>query len=85
MTGYPCKFILMTTMQQCMRTSLGKNEIWYIVDTKPGARGLKEGVTKESFARAIKENCVEECLLDIEVKPGDVINIPAGFVHAIGS
>jgi mannose-6-phosphate isomerase len=67
---------------------LGKNEMWYIIDAKPGARlvaGLKEGVTKESFSRAIEENCIEECLFDIEVKPGDVINIPAGLVHAIGS
>ena len=68
--------------------SLGKNEMWYIIDAKPGAKlvaGLKEGVTKESFAKAIEENHVEKCLLDIEVKPGDVINIPAGLVHAIGS
>jgi len=68
--------------------SLGKNEMWYIIDSKPGAKlvaGLKEGVTKEEFAQAIKENHIEECLLDIDVKPGDVINIPAGVVHAIGA
>lgn len=68
--------------------SLGKNEMWYIIDAKPGAKliaGLRDGVTKESFAKAIEENDIERCLLDIEVKPGDVINIPAGLVHAIGS
>lgn len=67
---------------------MGKNEMWYIIDAKPGARlvaGLREGVTKESFIRAIEENSIEECLLDIEVKSGDVISIPAGLVHAIGS
>jgi len=67
---------------------LGKNEMWYIMDVKPGAKlvaGLKAGVTKEIFAKAIKENRIEECLLEVEVKPGDVINIPAGLVHAIGA
>ena len=66
---------------------LGKNEMWYILDAEPGATlvaGVAEGVTKESFAKAIKENRVEECLNYINVKPGDVINIPDGLVHAIG-
>ncbi|MHB8062473.1 MAG: type I phosphomannose isomerase catalytic subunit [Ruminiclostridium sp.] len=67
---------------------LGKNEMWYIMDVKPGAKlvaGLKAGVTKEIFAKAIKDNHIEQCLLEVEVKPGDVINIPAGLVHAIGA
>jgi mannose-6-phosphate isomerase len=67
---------------------LGKNEMWYIMDAKPGAKliaGLKDGVTREGFAQAVKENRIEECLLQVDVKPGDVINIPAGLVHAIGA
>ena len=67
---------------------LGKNEIWYIMDARPGAKlveGLKAGVTKEIFAKAIKENRIKECLLEVEVKQGDVVNIPAGLVHAIGA
>ena len=67
---------------------LGKNEMWYILDARPGAKlvaGLKPGVTKEVFTQAIKENRIEECLLEVEVQPGDVINIPAGLVHAIGA
>ena len=67
---------------------LGKNEMWYIIDVKPGAKlvaGLKAGVTKEKFAKAIKEKHIEACLLEVEVKPGDVINIPAGLVHSIGA
>lgn len=65
----------------------GKNEMWYIMDVKPEAKliaGLKPGVTRDEFYKAIKENRIEDCLQDIEVKPGDVINIPAGLVHAIG-
>lgn len=67
---------------------LGKNEMWYIMDVKLGAKlvaGLKPGTTKEAFAKAVKENRIEDCLLEVEVKPGDVINIPAGLVHAIGA
>ncbi|HEX2925926.1 MAG TPA: type I phosphomannose isomerase catalytic subunit, partial [Ruminiclostridium sp.] len=67
---------------------LGKNEMWYILDAVPGAKliaGLKPGVTRESFALAVKENRIEDCLLEVEVQPGDVVNIPAGLVHAIGA
>ncbi len=65
----------------------GKNEMWYIIDAKPDAKlvvGLKEDVTRESFLQAVKENRIEDCLLQIKVKRGDVINVPAGMVHSIG-
>lgn len=65
---------------------LGKSEAWYILDAKPGAKliaGLKDGVTKDDFVKALDEGRLEEVLNEVEVKMGDVINIPAGFVHAI--
>lgn len=64
----------------------GKNEMWYIIDAKPGATlvyDVKEGVTRESFESAIKENKVEDSLKSISVAPGDAINIPSGLIHAI--
>jgi mannose-6-phosphate isomerase len=66
---------------------LGKNEMWYIIDAKPGSKlvyGLKPGITKEIFSDAINNDDVVDCLRYIEVAPGDIINIPAGVVHAIG-
>jgi mannose-6-phosphate isomerase len=66
---------------------LGKTEMWYIIDAKPGAKlvcGLKEGTTKEEFIKLLKEERLEECLKEVEVKAGDVVYIPAGMVHAIG-
>jgi len=66
---------------------LGKNEMWYILSAESEATlvaGVANGVTKESFAEAIKNNTVEECLNYIQVKEGDFINIPDGLVHAIG-
>ncbi len=68
--------------------SLGKTEMWYIIDAKPGAQlvyGLKDGVSNEEFAQAIKDGKVEEKLNYVNVKKGDVFFIPSGLVHAIGS
>ena len=68
--------------------SLGKTEMWYIIDAKPGAKlvyGLKENCTLEMFKEAIEAGNVEEMLNYVSVKPGDVFFIPSGLVHAIGS
>lgn len=68
--------------------SLGKTEMWYIIDANPGAKlvyGLKEGVSNKDFEQAIKDGTVEEMLNYVSVKKGDVFFIPAGLVHAIGS
>ncbi|KAJ52031.1 mannose-6-phosphate isomerase [Clostridium tetanomorphum] len=65
----------------------GKNEMWYILDAKPGAKliyDLKQGIDKESFLKSVKQDRIEQCLKYIEVKKGDIINISAGVVHAIG-
>jgi mannose-6-phosphate isomerase len=65
----------------------GKNEMWYIISAKPGSKLVYDvvpGTTREKFAEAIENNNVESCLKTVEVFPGDVINIPAGIVHAIG-
>lgn len=66
---------------------LGKTEMWYVVDAEAGAKlvyGLKEGVSKEDFAKAVEENKIGECLNYVDVRRGDVFFIPAGCVHAIG-
>jgi mannose-6-phosphate isomerase len=68
--------------------SLGKTEMWYIIDAKPGSKlvyGLKESCTIEMLKDAIKNNNVEEMLNYVPVKKGDVFFIPSGLVHAIGA
>lgn len=65
----------------------GKNEVWYIISAKPGARlvyGLTSGTTKACFTLAIRNETIEKCLKTVEVYPGDTLNIPSGLVHAIG-
>lgn len=67
---------------------LGKNEAWYIIDAEIGSKlivGLKDGVTKDQFMKAFHEEQLETVLNELEVKKGDVINIPAGLIHAIGA
>ncbi|MCC2685052.1 MAG: phosphomannose isomerase [Paenibacillaceae bacterium] len=67
---------------------LGKTEMWYILDAKPGARiiyGLIPGVTREKLADAIAQGRVMDCLQQVSVKPGDSFYIPAGTVHALGA
>ena len=68
--------------------SLGKTEMWYVIDAKPGAKlvyGLKSTSTAESLTRAIANGTVENELNYVSVKKGDVFFIPSGLVHAIGA
>lgn len=63
-----------------------KTENWYIAQTAPGAElivGLKRGVTRERFERAIAEQTLEECVHHFRVAAGDSILVHSGQVHAI--
>ncbi len=67
----------------------GKTEMWYILDSEPGAHlliGFKEGVTREIYEAVVAEGGerLGELLNVVPVKPGDAYFIPAGTVHAIG-
>lgn len=67
--------------------SLGKTEMWYIVDAAEGASlvyGFKNDVTKDEFRKAIDENTLTDILRFVPVKKGDAFFIEAGTVHAIG-
>lgn len=63
-----------------------KTENWYIAHTVPGAElivGLKRGVTRDQFERAIKSNTLEQCVHHFRVAAGDSILVHSGQVHAI--
>ncbi len=65
----------------------GKTEAWVVLDADPGARlviGLKPGASTEQLTNAIQRNRLEELLVYAEVKPGDLLYIPANTVHALG-
>lgn len=66
----------------------GKNEMWYVIDCEPGAYlycGLSKDVPKEEIEERIQNNTITEVLNRIDVKPGDVVMVKAGTIHAIGA
>ncbi len=66
--------------------SLGKTEMWYILDCEPGAQiicGVKPGVTKEILKESMNSEKIVECLNYIDVEKGDAIYIPSGTIHAL--
>jgi mannose-6-phosphate isomerase len=67
---------------------VGKTEMWYVISARPKAEvrvGLKPGVDKDTFRRAIDDGHAEEMLEVIPVTAGDAIFVPAGTVHTIGA
>lgn len=66
--------------------ALGKSEMWYVLDAAPDAEliaGLAPGVTRASFEAALAANQLDTQLQRIVVHAGDVLNIPAGTIHAL--
>jgi len=66
----------------------GKWEAWYVIAAEPGAEiiyGLKPGATRESLREAIADGTLAHYLNRVPVKAGDVFDVPAGMVHALGS
>ncbi len=64
----------------------GKTEMWYMIDTAPGAHllaGLSKEITKDDYVRLVEEGRITEVLADHKVAPGDVFFLPAGRIHAI--
>ncbi|MEO8973305.1 MAG: type I phosphomannose isomerase catalytic subunit [Ktedonobacteraceae bacterium] len=67
---------------------LGKTEFWYILAAEPGAtivHGFKAPTTRIKVQNAIERRTLEDLLHEEFVHAGDVIFVPAGTVHAIGS
>ena len=68
--------------------SPGKTEMWLVLHAEPGAEmiaGLVPGTTREQFIDALQAGKIEQTLRKHKVKAGDVLLMPAGRVHALGS
>ncbi len=65
--------------------SLGKAEIWYVMDAQPGAK-IFAGFNKEMTAQELYDRCkngtVEEVMNVITPRKGDSLLITPGTVHA---
>lgn len=65
---------------------LGKSEMWYILDAKPGSylyAGFKQQITPDEYKERVANGTICEVLAKHEVHKGDVFYLPAGRVHAI--
>jgi len=61
-----------------------KNEAWYVLDSNRSHVyvGFKHEVNEAIFKEAVIEKRLPEILRKINIKEGDVVNIPGGKVHA---
>lgn len=63
-----------------------KTENWYLAAAAPEAHlivGLKRGVTREQFEKALAEQRLEECVHCFPVREGHSILVRSGQIHAI--
>ncbi len=63
-----------------------KTENWYIAAADPGAGllvGLKAGVDRAEFERALREERLEDCVHRVECVSGDSVLVRSGRIHAI--
>lgn len=68
--------------------SLGKTEMWYIVDTEPDAvicAGLSKNITPEDYVAKVADNTLMDVVAHHKSHPGDVFFLPAGRIHSIGA
>ena len=75
-------------MAQREHGKMGKSEMWYIIDAKPGSylyAGFKQEITPEAYKQHVADGTITDVLARHEVKTGDVFYLPAGRVHAIGA
>lgn len=64
----------------------GKSEAWVVLEAGPDARiyaGLEPGCTEDALRQAIAQGTLEKHLASFVPKPGDVVFIAAGVVHAM--
>ena len=68
--------------------SLGKTEMWYIIDSKENAKifsGLNRRLSPKEFEALVAKNKFESVLKIHESNKGDIFFLPSGYVHAIGA
>ena len=73
-------------MAQREHQKMGKSEMWYVLDAKPGSylyAGFKEKVTPEEYKQCVADGTITEVLARHKVCQGDIFYLPAGRVHAI--
>ncbi len=76
------------TLAMKRHNSLGKTEMWYIIDSDPGSKiyaGLSRQLTPELYGRMVAEGTFADALAAHDCAAGDIFFLPTGRVHAIGA
>jgi len=66
----------------------GKTEAWYVVAAEKDAKvgvGLKRTCSMQDLRIAAQGGVIEALMDWRKVSPGDIVNVPAGTIHAIGA
>lgn len=66
----------------------GKEEMWYVIDAKPGASllsGFGRKITPDEYTHSVADGSICDAICRHNVHEGDAFFIPAGRVHAIGA
>ena len=66
----------------------GKSEAWYVLSAEPGshvALGLDRHLSSEQLREAIADGSIAKRIAWRQVACGDVVDVPAGSIHAIGA
>lgn len=74
-------------LAQSRHGSLGKTEMWYIIQADKGASlitGFNRELNKAQYLEAFNNNALPEILNREQAEADDVFFIPAGRVHTIG-
>lgn len=75
-------------LAQSIGHTFGKNELWYILEARPGAHiacGFNRPIAPGDVHQLAKSGKIVDYLRYTEARAGDVFFIPAGRVHAIGA
>ncbi|MCM1525873.1 MAG: class I mannose-6-phosphate isomerase [Bacteroides sp.] len=68
--------------------SLGKSEMWYVLDAVPGAHliyGFTRTMSESLVRQSLQQGDIEKYLRKVPVQKDDVFFVKAGTVHAIGA
>lgn len=68
--------------------SLGKTEMWYVLDAAKDARliyGFYHDMDEETVRKSLESGTIEKYLQKVHIEKDDVFFIHAGVVHAIGA
>lgn len=68
--------------------SMGKTEMWYVVDNAPGAKlrsGFSQEITPREYKDRVHNSTITDVMQEYTINKGDVFFLPAGRVHSIGA